>query len=209
MERIAVNGTRSCIFCGKEPPIYLSDLLSLFSGGLLQNIGQIGQDVIGQDRQEGESACSDIIPDNTNGNPSRRGAARVGSFYGGPTQIERRYERHVAAATAMLERSGHGAAISMWSRMNVIAGSWDMGPQAQYNSQTQTIIINPNLYVNITFAMLHELGHALTMTAWRGTINQYYGGDVDLYNADRETSGTPAHLFEQRMNDFANCIMSQ
>jgi len=54
MERIAVNGTRSCIFCGKEPPIYLSDLLSLFSGGLLQNIGQIGQDVIGQDQQEGE-----------------------------------------------------------------------------------------------------------------------------------------------------------
>jgi uncharacterized protein RhaS with RHS repeats len=54
MERIAVNGTRSCIFCGKEPPIYLSDLLSLFSGGLLQNIGQIGQDVIGQDGQQGE-----------------------------------------------------------------------------------------------------------------------------------------------------------
>ena len=56
-ERIAVNGTRTCIVCGNEPPIYSSGAFSLFSGGLLQNIGQIGQDVIGQDQQEGEEEC--------------------------------------------------------------------------------------------------------------------------------------------------------
>jgi RHS repeat-associated protein len=53
-ERIAVNGTRTCIVCGNEPPIYSSGAFSLFLGGLLQNIGQIGQDVIGQDGQQGE-----------------------------------------------------------------------------------------------------------------------------------------------------------
>jgi RHS repeat-associated protein len=57
---IAVNGTRTCIVCGNEPPIYSSGAFSLFSGGLLQNIGQIGQDVIGQDRQEGECGSSTL-----------------------------------------------------------------------------------------------------------------------------------------------------
>ena len=140
MERIAVNGTRSCIFCGKEPPIYLSDLLSLFSGGLLQSIGQIGQDVIGQDGQEGgksqpgeQQACSadeapigDRLIGSTNNSrdiiPVPADATRivVGTVYSTQLQVSR--EKNLAGRLILPPRAtvsgGFPGRVRLWDGRN-------------------------------------------------------------------------------------------
>ncbi|MGY6661117.1 MAG: hypothetical protein ACXIVO_02250, partial [Glycocaulis sp.] len=158
---IEIIGTRTCIVCGNEAAF------SLFIGGLLQNIGQIGQDVIGQDGQEGD-ICDAHLERAPYARPAPVAEARVPPIdisrnahlveYGMALQAARRITNQFNTRTAH-----YAEAIARWNRSTIT-----YTPGLETAGRTH-ISIDPVLEFGplavqsgeVTLTIGHELGHQL------------------------------------------------
>jgi hypothetical protein len=163
---ITVTGTRTCIFCGNEPPIYSSGAFSLFSGGLLQNIGQIGQDVIGQDQQEGECPTVMIrahVPPVID--PSHRG-------FDSPEAAVQAIAPAARAATA-------STGLEYGGRIFQRGGRFYLGPTVEGTSANVTL---PELRSTTEYAAWAGTWHSHPTDA--DTANYFSGRDLQTFYAE-------------------------